>query len=847
MKSTLFTFGLSFIGLAANVDYARDVQPLLERRCYVCHGAAQQMSGLRLDRKSDALRGGYSGAVILPGNSANSRLVRLISGVEEGLVMPPAGPRLTADEIESIRNWIDGGAAWSGTEADAQPTQRPKSDHWSFRPLHRPRTPRVNNAGWVRNPIDAFVLARLEKESIEPSPEAGRETLIRRASLDLTGLPPTPERVARFVHDPRPDAYERLIDELLASDHYGEKWASHWLDLARYADSDGYEKDMPRPHAWRWRNWVIDALNRDMPFDQFTIEQVAGDLLPNASVEQKVATGFHRNTLTNREGGIKLAQFRFEETVDRANTVGAVWLGLTVGCAQCHDHKFDPISQKDYYRFYAFFNSIEQQHIDAPVSGELGPYLRVRDEYLAKREQLLKQYNTLKVQTRWEKKLRKAVEQPGKWTDYDLNWDTLQKMSNGGDRILFIPPRQRTFRQQEILTDYFLRWYNQVVPGKEYKKLGFKELLAKLADLTESYPQLSQARVVFENPRPEQAHLYVRGQWDRPGIPVEPETPEVLPPLAADGQPNRLDLARWLVSPDNPLTARVAVNRIWQEYFGRGLALTSDDFGTQGDRPSHPRLLDWLAAEFVDRAWSLKVIHRLIVTSAVYRQSSNARPELGERDPNNILLARQVRLRLPAELVRDNALAVGGLLYTRIGGPSVRPPMPKGVAELGYANSVKWKESPGRDAYRRGIYVHLQRTVPYPFLMNFDSTDHTVTKCRRGRSNTPLQALNLLNDPVFFEASLALATRIVTEVPNKDFQSRLDYAFRLCLSRPPQREEHQRLAIFYEQRKQALASKRKVVSALAPARIDGAEPYEMAAWVGVSRVLLNLDEFITRE
>jgi uncharacterized protein DUF1553/uncharacterized protein DUF1549/cytochrome c len=849
MRSTVVIFALATAALATAADYRRDIEPLLSSRCYMCHGVAQQMNGLRLDREADAMKGGYSGAVILPGNSAGSRLVKLVSNLEEGLIMPPAGGKLTDAEIKLIRDWIDQGAEWPeqiATAEPAKPVTTRQSDHWSFQPPRRGTLPTVRDASSARNPIDTFVLARLEADDIKPSPAASKQTLIRRLSLDITGLPPSPERVTEFLADTRDDAYERLVDELLASKHYGEKWAMHWLDLARYADSDGYEKDQTRPHAWRWRHWVIDALNRDMPFDRFTIEQISADLLPGATPAQKIATGFHRNTLTNREGGVEYEQFRFEETVDRANTVSSVWLGLTMGCSQCHDHKFDPISQKDYYNFAAFFHNLEIEHIDAPVPGEVGPYLRSRDEYLGELDALLESYNAHTLQREWEEKLREAVANPGRWTDWDLNYDTLQKMSDGGHKILFIPADERTFKQQEIIRNYFTRFYAQVVPSKRYKKLKFSQLRKDLVTLENSYPQLSQSRVVYESEKPEQAHLHIRGAWDRKGIPVEPATPSVLPPLETSGQATRLDLAEWLVSRDNPLTARVTVNRIWQEYFGSGLVVTSEDFGTQGEKPSHPRLLDWLAVEFMDSGWGLKHLHKTIVMSATYRQSSAARPELETRDPDNALLARQARLRLPAELVRDNTLAVSGLLYQKLGGPSVKPPMPDGVAELGYANSVKWDVSTGADAYRRGLYIHMQRTVPYPFLMNFDSSDHTLTNCRRDRSNTPLQALNLLNDPVFFEAAQALAAR-VSQAPARDFETRLDYAYRICLARAPRPDEVTRLRSYFDAQQQLFTADAKAAGQLFPATLKGETPVEMAAWVGLSRVLLNLDEFITRE
>ena len=843
------------------IDFDHHVKPVLER-CYVCHGTQQQMNGLRLDRPGDAERGGYSGPAIVPGNSAESRLIRLVAGLEKDIVMPPLGDRLTSAEISILRAWIDQGArrptspearvasSESQVESAGSAPSPPKSTHWSFQPLRRPPVPNVQDGSWARNAVDNFVLARLEAEGIEPSQEADRRTLIRRVSLDLVGLPPTPRQVAKFLADDRPDAYEQLVDGLLDSKHYGEKWAMHWLDLARYADSDGYEKDIVRPYAWRYRHWVVDALNRDVPFDQFTIEQIAGDLLPGATVEQRVATGLHRNTLKNREGGVNLEQFRFEETVDRANTVGTVWLGLTVGCAQCHDHKYDPISQKDYYGFYAFFNNLEEPMIDAPLPGEMGPYLQKRSEYLAKRAALLEEYCVgPELMGPWEAKLILAADNPGKWTDWDNHYDALEKMTDGGHKVLRMPRERRSERQQNVQINFFLKRYEQVVGEEVYEGLGFKELIEKLRALKASYPQLTQARAVAENPQLRKTHLHVRGQWDRQGMEVEPKTPTVLPRPETNGRLTRLDLAKWLLAPENPLTARVTANRIWQEYFGRGLVLTSENFGTQGEKPSHPQLLDWLASEFIDRGWSFKKLHKLIVMSATYRQASDTRPDLLKRDPGNALLARQSRLRLPAEIIRDSALEVSGLLYNAVGGPSVQLPLPEGVQDLLFraGQFVDFADGEGKNLYRRGLYIHFQRSVPYPFLQNFDAPEASTAQCRRDRSNTPLQSLNLLNDPVFFGAAQGLAARILQEAPGPGFADRLDYAYQLCLSRKPESWEQEKMAGYLTQQKRLLDKDPAAVASLFPAVLEGADRRELAEWVGVSRILLNLDEFITRE
>jgi len=829
---------------AIKIDFAREVAPVFQKRCYGCHGPQMQTSGFRLDVSAAAMRGGNSGPVILPGNSAGSPLVRRISGSQGVPQMPPAGPRLTADEVRLIRAWIDQGAVWPAEAPIAKPTSRPLP--WSFQPVGDPSVPAVRNRSWVRNEIDSFILARLEKESIEPSAEASKATLLRRLSLDLIGLPPAREEVAEFLADNRPDAYERQVSRLLDSPHYGERWARPWLDMARYADSDGYEKDWVRPYAWRYRQWVILALNSNMPFDQFTIEQIAGDLLPHATVEQKVATGFHRNTLTNREGGVDNEYFRFENVMDRSSAVGSVWLGLTIGCAQCHDHKFDPISQRDFYRMAAFFDNVDEVDIDAPLPGELGPYLRTRAEYRSKREELLAQYHVAEVQAEWERRMLEASANPGKWTDWDLAWEVLLKATRTGDgaQIIRKKPEERTEREQDTLVDHFIEYSQYAFGPKRYGELKFKELFEKLNKLRDSYPQLTQAMIVAESQTRRKSYIRLRGDYKALGIEVQPGTLDALRALDSPGALTRLDLARWIVNPKNPLTARVTVNRYWQEFFGQGLVKSAEDFGTQGDRPTHPELLDWLATRFVASGWNVKAIQKRIVMSATYRQSSADRGELRTKDPNNLLLAHQARLRLSAELIRDAALSVSGLMDPSIGGPSIHPYQPKGVADLGYANSVKWQESQGRERYRRGLYIHFQRTTPYPLLVNFDAPKGNLPVCRRLRTNTPLQALNLLNDPVFVEAAEAMAYRLETESP-PDFWSRLRYAFELALGRPPEPAEADRLAALFEKQIAILKNEPESAAALASGAKAGSP--DTAAWTVLSSVLLNLDEFITRE
>ncbi|MBZ5620181.1 MAG: PSD1 and planctomycete cytochrome C domain-containing protein [Acidobacteriia bacterium] len=885
----------------SKVDYTRDIEPLLAKRCQLCHGPQQQMSGLRLDQKEAALKGGASGADILPGNSAGSRLIRLVSGVE-AKVMPPMGARLTATEIGLLRAWIDQGALWpvqqTGVSKGSAQGSTQGSTHWAFQKITRPTPPVVRDRAWPRNAIDNFILAKLESQTIKPSPEASKTTLLRRVSLDITGLPPTPQEVDAFLNDNRPDAYERLVDRLLASPHYGEKWARYWLDLARYADSDGYEKDRSRPWAWRYRQWVIEALNRDLPFDEFTTQQLAGDLLPDRNIDTLVATGFNRNTLTNREGGTDPEQFRDEQVLDRAATLGTVWMGLTVGCAQCHNHKYDPISQQEFYQLTAFFNTQEEVNIPAPLPGEIGPYLAARPEYDERRWAMLEEYKIPAAETDWEDKLRYAQQHPTEHDDWIFAYGEFTHSVDSARKVLFTDPAKRSEVQQTAMIDYFLSSCGSLFPKQYCADLKLGELRTKLNALNAKLPPYSFAPVLLENDTPPKTYIHVKGDWREHGPEVQPGTLAVLPPLPAGGKPTRLVLARWLVSPENPLTSRVAVNRIWQELFGRGIVNTSEDFGTQGDRPSHPELLDWLASEFRNpgtdgtlpgsrkipgtdgtlpgetpgtditvRAaqkarlgtvtsvpWSLKKMVRLIVTSATYRQRSDIRPELTASDPENTLLARQSRLRLPAELIRDEALYAAGLLDLRIGGKSVKPPQPKGVAELSYAGSVKWEDSSGADRYRRGLYVHFQRTTPYPQLMNFDAPSSNLSCTRRERTDTPLQALNLMNDPVFFEAAQGLAFRVMREgattgMPSTrgGFRDKLNYAYQVTLGRQPSAHEVERLGKYFDEALHKLADVPQTVAALFPNRIQGVPQTDAAAWVELSRVLLNLDEFITRD
>ncbi|MCA9222680.1 MAG: PSD1 domain-containing protein, partial [Planctomycetales bacterium] len=888
---------------ARQVDFVQDVQPILRATCYSCHGAEMQEGGLRLDNKKRAFQGGDHGAAVVPGKSGESLLLLAVAGLNEDIGrMPPEGEGtpLTAEQIGLLRAWIEQDADWP----ESADNQLVASSHWAFQPIARPAIPMLDEMDWVRNPIDAFVLDRLRNEMIQPSPEASKSARLRRAYLDLIGLPPTIDEVNAFLADDRDDAYERVVDRLLESEHYGERWARHWLDLARYADSDGYEKDRQRPFAWRYREWVINALNRDMPFDQFTVEQIAGDMLPEASLEQRVAAGFHRNTLHNTEGGTDQEEDRVKKTIDRTNTVGTTWLGLTVGCAQCHSHKYDPITQRDYYSLYAFFNYMAESDIPAPTTHEQLAFEAAKTKYDAahkpfldaiaayEREQLpaaqsaweqasaknAQAWTTLqptKLASRHNAKLEqqkdgailasgknmlsdvytieapltlprvtairlevlpdKSLPQQGPGRAENGNfvltnfavqviaadgsepqtltigaskadfsqaqWDVALAINDNPEDGWAVSPEigkrhvaafsltepieaatdkrivvtlDQTYNREQphnlgrfrlSVTDTTGELDLEGMPGDVAAALqvavadrsaeqakavtnyfrGIDPELGKLKSAADEHakqapqPPATKAQSISQQSfAARETRVFPRGDFLRKkeGALVEAAVLPFLPDLQLRGdKPDRLDLASWLVSADNPLTPRVTVNRIWQRYFGRGLVATSDDFGTQGDRPSHPELLDWLASEFVDSGWSLKHIHRLIATSATYQQSSAARPDLIDIDPENVLLARYSRRRVEAELIRDVALAASGLLSRKVGGPSVRPPQPAEYAKLTYANSAKWETSKGDDRYRRGLYTFFQRTSPYPMLMTFDSPDSTECTARRTVSN----------------------------------------------------------------------------------------------------------------
>lgn len=755
------------------VSFNRDVRPILAENCFACHGfdPRHREAGLRLDTFEGATseREGLPG--IVPGNPARSAVWERIQSSDPDVVMPPPKSHrnpLTPSQRETLRRWIEEGAKYEL--------------HWSFLPPKRDPAVVNNNPLTASAIIDHFVAQRANQHGLSLSPPAAPETLIRRISLDLTGLPPTTAEVDAFVvasaADPE-SAWHELVDRLLRSPHYGERWGRWWLDQARYADSNGYSIDAPR-QIWKYRDWVISALNADMSFDQFTIEQLAGDLLPNSTESQKIATGFHRNTQINQEGGIDREQFRIDSIFDRVATTGTVWLGLTVGCAQCHDHKFDPIEQREYYRLFAFLNDQ-----DEPTLKVFDPGVNVTA--------LTQEFREL------ESKLNAFMQQQAsvlaEW-EATLTTETRKSLSAGINNALDVPREKRGFAQNRVL---FAGSIGGVGP--------FRELNDRYNELDVVLNQGTTTMVLQERATPRTTTIFVNGDFTRPSEVVAPGTPAILHPLGeTSSRPNRLDLARWIVSPENPLTARVIVNRVWQQYFGRGLVETENDFGAQGTLPTHPELLDWLAVEFMERRWSLKELHRLIVTSQTYRQSSFIAPLHLEKDPDNYLLARQRRLRLDAEIVRDVALTASGLLSRKLGGPPVYPPVPPGSLNVGQVRRV-WAESKGEDRYRRGLYTFIYRASPPPSLTVFDAPDGFSSCTRRVRSNTPLQALTLLNDIAFFEFATALE-----EVIRSDG---LEAAFRRCTSRKPH------------------AAELDVLRQLDP--------------LTAARTLLNLDETVTRE
>jgi hypothetical protein len=997
------------------VDFNRQIRPLLSDKCFKCHGFDPQHreADLRLDVQEGAFAKRDDGsAPIVSGKSDQSLIYQRIASDDPDAKMPPpdSGKVLTADQIALIKRWIDQGADYQS--------------HWSFVSPQRPALPAVSKNNWASNPIDRFILAKLEQAKLSPAPVADRYQLVRRLSLDLIGLPPTPEEAAAFVNDDSPNAYEKLVERLLDSSHYGERWALWWLDLARYADTNGYEVDRPRS-IWPYRDWVIGALNDDMPFDQFAIEQIAGDLLPNSKLSQKIATGFHRNTFFNEEGGHDYEQFRWESIVDRVHTTSTVFLGLTMACAQCHTHKFDPITHEEYYQFFAFLNNCDEPHVEAPQPEITAERQKILAEIARHEAALADNFpcdsddagaRRKLVEEKFEAWRKAAAGDARKWVVLEplklasKNGTTLTKLDDNsvlatGDRpetecydVIYRAPLKKitgiklevvpdprlpfggpgrgyfgqdgTFLLSELsatarpfkadspdaseaeprlvklvhptasfaatsiaksldsqkLTGWHIKGGNgrRVIATFEFAEpieydagaelslkflqnfvhsqtLGrfyiwatgdegilnasdmpneveaillkpvdqwtanerqrameyylsiapeLKKEHQKIAALRKSLPAMPTTLVLEERKERRPSFLHARGDFRRRDKEVSPGVPSFLPPLPDDAPRNRLTLARWLVDRKNPLVARVVMNQIWQNYFGRGIVSTPEDFGTQGDPPSHPELLDWLACEFMDSGWSLKHMHRLIVTSAAYRQSSAASPEKLEHDPENVLVSRGPRFRLHGETIRDIVLAASGQLVDKLGGPSVFPPQPEGVSEASSIQSPKWITSTGADRYRRALYTHRKRGAPYAAFAAFDTPAQNVCSMKRIRSNTPLASLTLLNDGVIIEAAQTLATRILKDGGNGN-EAKLRYAFQLCVTRPPSDAELATLSDYLRRQHERFERNDSDAATVAGlAEIEAADrklAADRAAWTMLSRVLLNLDETICKE
>ena len=820
------------------VNFTRDIRPILSDACYECHGpsAKDRKAELRLDIRAEALAARDGNPAIVAGDPLASALVQRISSTDAEERMPPADAtrQLTAEEIRKIRAWIEQGVDWENL--------------WSLTPVEKTALPAVTKTEWPRNGLDYFVLQRLEGSGLQPSPEADRETLIRRLTLDLTGLPPTLEEIDAFLGDTNPDAYEKLVERLLASPHYGERMSLEWLDAARFADTHGYHVDSQR-EMWRWRDWVINAFNRNMPFDRFTVEQLAGDLLPEPTESSRIASGFNRNHGINFEGGAFAEEFRVEYVVDRVHTTATVFMGLTMKCARCHDHKFDPISQRDYYRFFALFNSVPERGIDGH-KGNAVPLMRFPS---ADQKARLAELN--EVFSQQEKALNAhseaARESAKAWATArrtELLSAKPPEKELAVDTILRTVEQDRTKKQTDKLHDFFLKNID-----KTYQDLATaKKKAARKRDNFET--SISSAMVMRDSSKMRPTYLLERGLFDQHGEEVSAGLPEALPDLPADAPKNRLGLARWLVAADHPLTARVTVNRFWQSIFGTGIVKTAENFGSQGDLPSHPRLLDWLAAQFVQAGWNVKDFHRLLVTSATYRQSSRVSPELLQRDPENRLLARGPRFRLPAETIRDSALATSGLLVGTIGGPSVRPYQPEGLWEevsfgIKTYGAQEYEQDHGEALYRRSMYTFWKRSCPPPSLATFDAPDREICTVRRERTNTPLQALVLLNDPIYVEAARSLAERVMREGGDSNSE-RAAHAFRMVTGRRPTAaeaavllEELQERLIEFKQDRDAATRLLAIGESKADASL---EVRELAAWTMVARLILNLDEAITK-
>lgn len=812
-------------GEAVSFDQIRSI---LSENCFHCHGpdAAERKADLRLDTHAGATRdlGGY--AAIVPGDPNTSELIVRIFTTDKGDLMPPpdSNRSLTEQQRALIQRWVEQGGNYE--------------QHWAFVPPTRPEPPQTTAKDWPRNAIDQFVLARLSAEGLSPSPEADAATLVRRLYLDLTGLPPTPQQIQAYLNDQsKPEAYVKLVDQLLDSPHYGEQMALPWLDAARYADSNGFQQDGDR-HMWVWRDWVVQALNNNMPFDQFTIEQLAGDLLPEPTQSQLIATGFNRNHMLNGEGGAIAEEQRNNYVFDRVDTTATNWLGLTLACAQCHDHKYDPLSQVDYYRFFAYFNNLPES---GKVDKRLGriqfaePSLNIASE----------------AQQEEESQINKAIRDQKKILDTDKDaintatgvwWDAGVDTAKLPDKLKPVADRKYAsldgYNTRFVREEFLKQTDNQIWSAAQKK---ITQLESKLEKLRRATPVVM---IMKEQEEVRPTHVLDRGDYLSPKQLVTPGTPESLLHLP-DAPANRLGLAQWLVHPENPLMARVIVNRYWQQFFGTGLVKTSEDFGVQGERPSHPELLDWLAVEFRESGWDVKHLHRLILTSATYRQSSKMRPELRDRDPENRILARASRYRLPSLTLRDQALALSGLLVKDMGGQPVYPYQPAGLwLEFSY-EKFSYTPDSGEKLYRRSLYTFWRRTLGPPNI--FDAANRQTCAVNPTRTNTPLHALTTLNDPTYVEAARVWAERMILEGSAEPTV----WAFHQATGRmptPPERNTLKRSlekALTHYQAHPEEASELLTVGEWkADPKLD---PVEVASYAMVGQLILNLDEVLNRE
>ena len=813
--------------LPEQVDFNFDVRPILSDRCYPCHGPDENTreADLRLDTPEGAF-------AVLPetGNRAivadsieKSTLIDRIFHDDPEERMPPAESKMSLSPAEqaTLVKWIEQGAEWK--------------PHWAFIAPERPHLPKTNNANWQRNDIDAFILSRLESEGLDPSPEAKKETLLRRVTLDLTGLPPTLEEMDDFLADTNSDAYERAVDRLLGSPAYGERWAWDWLDAARYADTNGFQGD-PTRTMWPWRDWVVDAINTNMPFDQFTIEQLAGDLLPDATNDQILATAFNRNHMYNGEGGRIPEETRVENVFDRVETAGTVWMGLTTQCSRCHDHKFDPLTQREYYQLYDYFNQTSEE--GGQYTGKVAPVLDLSpvdyqeqiDFRKAALDEIAERVAQFELAFFPREEGKTAADSPKAAGLIGENVDALR-----------LHPGKRT--------GYYLRLLYEAYETSEptYAAL-LKKLRRAEADFTSQASKNLLVMVMDEREEPRETFILARGTYNKPtGEQITVALPAFLPPMPAESPNNRLGLAEWLVTDEHPLTARVTVNRFWQAFFGTGLVKTAEDFGVQSEKPSHPRLLDWLAVEFRESGWDVKALHRLIVTSATYRQDSRVTPELLERDPENRLLARGVRRRLPSWMMRDQALAVSGLMVDEMGGPSVKPYQPAGIWEEATFGKTRYEQDHGDALYRRTLYTFWRRIVGPTML--FDNSSRQTCSVSAPLTNTPLHALTTLNDITYVEAARVMAERVMKM--NSEDEKRIATAFRLATARYPDEREQSilsnRLAELKTQYRQDSASAEALLAVGEAERDTSLDAAEHAAYTGLASLILNLDEAITKQ